>query len=103
MKPETVFTRAATGACPETDESSPPSHPVSLISSHLRLVLPSGLFPLGFPIKILFTFLTCFMRSTYPGHLVLLYLITLTEYDEALHCAALSSRLPLPSSYLLTY
>jgi hypothetical protein len=41
---------------------STPSHPISLrsiliLSYHLRLVLPSGLFPSGFPIKILYAFL----------------------------------------------
>jgi hypothetical protein len=53
----------ATGPCPEPVESNPHSpKPISLISvlapsSHLRLGLPSGLFPSGFPIKTLYFYL----------------------------------------------
>jgi hypothetical protein len=47
----------STGPYPEPDQSIP-SHPMSLKSililfSHLRLGLPSGLFPSGFPTNII--------------------------------------------------
>ena len=52
-------------------------HPTSwrsvLVSStHLRLGLPSGLFPSGFPTKILYTPLPSPIRATCPAHLILL-------------------------------
>jgi hypothetical protein len=40
------------------------------ISSHLHLGLPSGLFPLGFPTKTLYTFLSSPVRATCPAHLI---------------------------------
>jgi hypothetical protein len=39
--------------------------------------LLSGLFPLGFPTKTLYTFLSSSMRATWPAHLILLDLIFL--------------------------
>jgi hypothetical protein len=72
----------ATCPCPEPARSSPyPSHPPSwifiiLLSSHLRLVLPSGLFPLGFPIKTLYMPLLSPIRTTCPTHHILLDFIT---------------------------
>jgi hypothetical protein len=44
-------------------------------SSHLRLVLPSGLYPSGFPTKTFYTFLTYLMHATCPAHLIHLYLV----------------------------
>jgi len=67
---------------------STPSHPVSLrsiliLSSHLRLGLPSGLFPAGFVPRILYVFIIFLIRATWPAHLILPDLITLIIFGEA--------------------
>ena len=64
-----------------------PSHPTSwrsilILSSHLRLGLPSGLFPLNFPTKILYTPLLSLIRALYPAHLITLDVITRTIFGE---------------------
>jgi hypothetical protein len=64
-----------------------PSHLVSLrsiliLSTYLRLGLPSGLFPSGFPTNILYEFLFSSIRATYPAHLILLDLIILIILGE---------------------
>ena len=51
---------------------SMPSHPTSwisilILSSHLRLGIPSGLFPSGFPTKILYTSLLSPICATCPS------------------------------------
>ena len=57
----TAFTRSTTSPCPEPDQSSPcPPHPTSwrsflILSYHLRLDLPSILFPSGVPTKTLYS------------------------------------------------
>ena len=50
-------------------------HPTSwsailILSTHLRLGLPSGLFPSGFPSKALYTPLSWPIRATCPAHLI---------------------------------
>jgi hypothetical protein len=55
-----------------------------MLSSHLRLGLPSGLLPSGLPTKMMYAPLTSPMRATCPAHLILLALITLTILSEEL-------------------
>ena len=57
------------------------THPTSwrsilILSTHLRLGLPSGLFPSGFPSKTLYTPLSSPIRATCPTNLILLDFIT---------------------------
>ena len=58
-------------------------HPTSwrsilILSTHLRLGLPSGLFPSGFPTNTLYTPFSSPIRATCPVHLILLDFITRT-------------------------
>jgi hypothetical protein len=50
-------------------------------ASHLHLDLQSGLYPLGFPTKILYAFLIALICATCPTHLILLEFITLIIFD----------------------
>ena len=54
------------------------SRSILILSSHLRLGLPKGLFPVGLPVKILKALLPSSILATCPAHLSLLDLITLT-------------------------
>ena len=62
-------------------------HPTSwrsilILSTHLRLGLPNGLFPSCFPTKTLYTPLSLPIRATCQAHLILLDFITRTKLGE---------------------
>ena len=62
-------------------------HPTSrrsilILSTHLRLGLPSGLFPSVFPTKTPYAPLSSPIRATCPAHLIVLYFITRTIFGE---------------------
>ena len=62
-----------------------PSHFLKIhliLSSHLRLGLPNGLFPSGFPTKTLCTPLPSSIRAACPAQLILLHFITRTILGE---------------------
>ena len=59
-----------------------PWRSVLILSTHLRLGLPSGLLPSGFQNKILYTPLSSPIRATCPGHLIILDFITRTILGE---------------------
>jgi hypothetical protein len=74
----------STGPYPEPVRSSP-HHPnlslrsILILSTHLRLGLPSGFFPSGFPTNILYAFLVSPIRATWPAHLIIIDLSILTQ------------------------
>jgi hypothetical protein len=53
-----------------------------MLSTRLRLGLPSALFPFVFLTNNLYAVLFSPFRATCPAHLILLYLITLTILGE---------------------
>jgi hypothetical protein len=96
----------STGPYPESDRSSP-NHPILSkihfnIATHLRLGLPSGLFPSGFPTNILYAFLLSPIRATFHVHLIFLDLIILIMFGKKYKLWSSSScsflQFPVPSS-----
>ena len=67
---------------PEPNQPNSPSRSILMLSFHLRLGLPKGLFPVGLPVKILKALLPSSILATCPAHLNLLDLITLTILGE---------------------
>ena len=81
-------------------------HPTSwrhilILSTNLRLGLPSGLFLSGFPTKTLYTPLSSTIRATCPPHLILLEFINRTILGE--EYKSFSSSLCIPPFRLNAY
>ena len=55
---------------------------ILILSTHLRLGLPSGLFPSGSPTKTLYTPFSSPIRATCPAHLIIVDFITRTILGE---------------------
>ena len=84
MEPEgsiPILQVLATCLYSEPDQSSPYPHihfwkGILMLSSHLLLSLPSGLFTSAFPTKTLYVPLLSHIRATCPAYLIFLDLIT---------------------------
>jgi hypothetical protein len=104
MEPELSIPNSqqlSTCSYPEPDQSSihdpiPPLRDQSILYTHLRLGLPSGLFPSCFPTNKLYSSLFTPIRSTCPTHLIHLDLIFLIILGEK--CKSRSSSLTVFST-----
>jgi hypothetical protein len=84
----TMFTKALNwiSFLSQIDQSIP-THPINLtsiliMSTHLRLDLPSGLFLSGYPTNIQYALLLIQIRATCPAHLIDLDFIILIILEE---------------------
>ena len=83
MEPEGSMSHSqglSNNSYPEPNQPNSPnisSRPILILSSHLRLGFPKGLFPVGLPVKIMKAILPSSILATCPAHLNLLDLITL--------------------------
>jgi len=76
--------KSATGTYSDPDESSPHLHILYKIRFHiihLRLGLPSGLFPSSFPTKIMYALFISLIRAKCLTHFIL-YLIIVIVFGE---------------------
>jgi hypothetical protein len=55
---------------------------ILLLSFNVRLGLPSGVFPSGFPTKMLYVLIIYPIHASYTGHVTLLHLITVIIFCE---------------------
>jgi hypothetical protein len=116
MEPECsllVSQEPTTGPYPDPDKSSRYHAILSLLrsililSTHLHLGFPSGLFPSSFATNILYAFLFHPNRATYPAHLIhfdliiLIILGKITSYEGPCYAVFLTSShfIPLRSKY----
>jgi hypothetical protein len=77
----------ATGLFPEQDKFVLYNQTLFLassliLSSHIRLSLPSGLYPWGFPNKTVYGLLISVIRARYPIHLILFDTVNLIIFAE---------------------
>ena len=111
MEPKSSLQRLQVPAIcpyPESDQSSPCLHPTSwrsirILSSHLRLVLPSRLFPSGYPTKTLYAPLPSPIRPTCPVELILdliTWIILGEEYRSLSYSLRSFLHSPVPLSLL---